>query len=305
MVRCLLQRLAEAILVSMTGDRGWDVPEKPYKLEPDPPPRGVDLPYDDGEPMETPRHRNQYWLLVFSLQHRLRGRKDIYVGGNEFLYFSQTQAKNNDFRGPDVYVVLNAISRDERRSWVVWEEDGRTPDVIIELLSPSTEHVDRGKKMRIYAQVLKVSAYYLYDPFTYELEGYELDPGSTTYRRIQADAGGRVYCRPLDLSLGVVEGEYIGMEIPWLRWIDPEGRVVPTAEEDAFEHLREVEQRAEAALRRAEEESRRAEEESRRAEEESRRAEEESRRAEEESRRAEELASQLAEYERKFGKLGE
>ena len=39
-----------------------------------------------------------------------------------FLYFSKTQAKNNDFRGPDVFVVMNT-SRRERKSWVVWEED--------------------------------------------------------------------------------------------------------------------------------------------------------------------------------------
>lgn len=36
-------------------------------IGPKPPPRGEDLPYDDGMPMETSRHRAQLDLLVDSL----------------------------------------------------------------------------------------------------------------------------------------------------------------------------------------------------------------------------------------------
>ena len=111
-----------------------------------PPPRGIDLPCDDGEPLETQRHRDQMELLIGSFQHSYRDRDDLYVGGNMFVYFSETQAKTNDFRGPDVFVVLGTEPR-ERRSWVVWEEGGRTPDVVIELTSDSTAAVDRGLKV--------------------------------------------------------------------------------------------------------------------------------------------------------------
>lgn len=59
-----------------------------------------------------------------------------------FIYYSSKQAKNNDFRGPDFFAVLNVDGNRSRQGWVVWEEEGRYPDVIIELMSPSTKNVD-------------------------------------------------------------------------------------------------------------------------------------------------------------------
>jgi hypothetical protein len=44
---------------------------------------------------------------------------------------------------------------------------------------------------------------------------------------------GDVPCPFLGLRLGVRHGRYNGLETDWLRWIDAEGRVLPTAEEDA------------------------------------------------------------------------
>jgi Uma2 family endonuclease len=127
------------------------------------PPRGEDLPFDDGEPLESERHREQMSLLIDSLKDAWRDRRDVYVGGNMAIYFSETQARNNDFRAPDVFVVLDTERR-ERKGWVVWEEDGRTPDVVIELTSESTEDVDRGKKKTIYARMLHVPFYACCDP---------------------------------------------------------------------------------------------------------------------------------------------
>jgi Uma2 family endonuclease len=250
--------------------------EHPLANYPKPPPRGEDLPWDDGEPMESERHGHQMDLLIESLLFAWRDREDFYVAGNMFLYFSEAQSRKNDFRGPDVFVVLDTIKR-ERKSWVVWEENGRTPNVVIELLSPSTERVDRGEKMKIYARVLRVPAYYLYDPFTHVLEGYSLDEEQLSYRRLSPDEQGRLRCAPLGLSLGLVECEYRGIRIPWLRWIDPAGRPLFTHGEWA---------------------SLRADEETQRADEEKRRADEEKRRADEEKRRADELAARLAQYER-------
>ena len=107
--------------------------------------------------METERHAKQQAILLSSLELAWDDRRDFYVGGNMFVYYSELQTKKNDFRGPDLFVVLNTTHR-ERKSWVVWGEDGRTPDVVIELLSETTEDVDRGEKMRIYANLLRVTS---------------------------------------------------------------------------------------------------------------------------------------------------
>ncbi|MFM7441321.1 MAG: Uma2 family endonuclease, partial [Snowella sp.] len=79
------------------------------------------LPYDDGETMETQRHKLQMDLLIEGLDIWLEQREDGYVGGNMFIYFSQAQLKNQDFKGPDFFAVTG-VSKKERKSWVVWEE---------------------------------------------------------------------------------------------------------------------------------------------------------------------------------------
>jgi Uma2 family endonuclease len=214
-----------------------------------PPPRGEDLPHTDGEPMETARHLEQMVVLIASLKDAWRDRDDVFVAGNMFVYFSELQAKRNDFRGPDVFVVMDTVKR-ERKSWVVWEEDGRGPDVVIELTSPSTEHVDRGEKMRIYAKLLHVAEYFLFDPFTARLEGFELYPTTRTYRARTADAHGRFPSRVTGLSLGVVRGRHGDIDADWLRWFAEDGTVLPTGQEREAARADAEAARAADALRR-------------------------------------------------------
>lgn len=182
--------------------------------------------------METPRHREQMNLLIHSLRDAWRDRHDFYVGGNMFVYYSETQAKRYDYRGPDLFVVLDCDDH-ERKSWVVWEEGGRTPDVIVELTSASTATIDHGPKMDIYARLLRTAFYAIYDPFSGALEAFELDGAHRRYVPIPAGADGRVRCEPLGLSLGVVPGDLFRSEAPWLRWIDADGKPLPIGEERA------------------------------------------------------------------------
>ncbi len=226
-----------------------------------PPPTVDELVTDDGEPMESNRHRLQMNLLIDSLDLHWAERPDVFVGGNMFLYFSATQAKKNDFRGPDVFVVLDTERRD-RKAWVVWEEEGKLPDVIIELLSESTAEQDRGKKKRIYEKVLKIPHYVLFDPFSAELEAYQIDPQLAEYHRVPPGADGRIPVPRLGLELGVWPGEHRGIEASWLRWYDADGRLIPTAEEraaEASERAAEASERAAEASERAAEAERRSE----------------------------------------------
>ena len=195
--------------------------------------------------MESDRHVKQMTLLVESLRMEWINRKDVFVGGNMFVYFSDFQAKRNDFRGPDVFVVLDAEEKERRLSWVVWEEGGRTPDVVIELTSTSTEAVDRGKKMDIYARRMHVSGYYLFDPLSSKLDGFSLEPGSRSYRPLVPLEGGDLPVSALGLRLGLRPGSYLGEGGPWLRWLSTDGRVIATNEERAAEARREA---AEARL---------------------------------------------------------
>jgi Uma2 family endonuclease len=235
-----------------------EIERDPYA--PTPPPGQDQLPSDDGEPMETWRHRLQSSLLIEPLREHWPDRPDVFASGNMFVYFSELQTRGEHFRGPDVLVVLGT-TRKARKSWVQWEEGGQLPDVVIELLSESTRAVDRGDKMRIYERVWKLGTYVLYDPWSHELEGYLLDPASGRYKPIaRADSGDLPVAR-LGLSLGL-RGEAIDEEPgPFLRWIERDGTVVETARE-----------RAEAERSRAEAERNRAEAERNRADAERERA---------------------------------
>ena len=65
------------------------------------PPTQNELPYSDGEPMESQRHQQQMELLIDALSLWLNEREDGYVGGSMFVYYSTAQVRNRDFRGPD------------------------------------------------------------------------------------------------------------------------------------------------------------------------------------------------------------
>lgn len=188
-----------------------------------------DLPSEDGMPMETARHRLQMNLLIEPLELAWKERQDFYVGGNMFVYFSPKQEFTYDFRGPDVFVVLDVPKRD-RKSWVVWQE-GKAPDVVIELLSDATLKADKGTKKLVYQNRLRVPEYFWYDPFSNNFAGFELYRGR--YRRMRPDKHGRLISQQLNLALVRWQGTYLNVEATWLRWATLAGVVLPTAEEQA------------------------------------------------------------------------
>jgi Uma2 family endonuclease len=196
------------------------------------PPSVDELITDDGESLESERHRLQMTLLIETLDRHLAGRDDVYVGGNMFLYYSAVQSKQMDFRGPDVFVVLDTERR-ERKAWVIWEEEGKAPDLIIELTSESTAEIDRGPKKRIYGRLLHVPAYFIYDPFSAELEGNVLPLAAGGYQALAPVRSGRLPAGLLGLELGVWRGTYCSVDAPWLRWHLPDGALLPTGAEAA------------------------------------------------------------------------
>jgi Uma2 family endonuclease len=202
-----------------------------------------DLPCSDGRPMETLRHTYQMVLLMMPLLRAWRGR-EFFVGGNMFLYYSMQQVRNRDFMGPDVFVVLD-VPPGFRKSWVMWEE-GKGPDVVIELLSESTEHLDRVEKKRLYQEVLRVPDYFWYDPWTGEVAGFALRNGR--YEPIEPDAAGRLRSEQLGLLLGRWEGEFAGERATWLRWMDAGGALLST-DQEAEEEERQRAERLASKLR--------------------------------------------------------
>lgn len=154
--------------------------------------------------------------------------------------------------------MVKDVTWRERLSWVVWEE-GKGPNVVIEVLSDSTADVDRVEKKRVYQDEVQVPEYFWYDPKTCEACGFRLAAGR--YQPIPRDAAGMLFSQQLGLKLRTWEGVYRGEPAVWLRWGTPDGVLLPTGEEDADEArrlLRSETERADAEQRRADAERRRA-----------------------------------------------
>jgi Uma2 family endonuclease len=197
-----------------------------------------ELVYSDGEPLETNWHRIQMNLLIDLIYQVMteRGRTDFFAGGDMFVYYSYEQARDVAsgrpyFRGPDVFYVAGAEIRRERKAWVAWEEGGRLPDVIVELLSPSTAKIDRTVKKDLYARTFHTPEYFLYEPSSMKLEGFRLM--GDVYKPLTPNAQGRLWSAQLELEIGLWYGEQTGEESTWVRLFHPDGRLVPTPAERA------------------------------------------------------------------------
>lgn len=200
----------------------------------------IDLIDDDGEPMESDWHVKAMLLLISCTEWWFRDRDDFYVGGNMFIYFSEQQARNRDFRGPDYFFVKNTRRKPLRKYWVTWLENGRTPNVVIELCSRSTLKQDYGKKKLIYQDILHVSDYFCYNPDRKKLEGWRLKNGE--YEPLKPNARGWLWSEELQLWVGVWKGKVGRFDDTWLRFFDRDGNLVLSEDEGALQ-LTEAEKR--------------------------------------------------------------
>jgi Uma2 family endonuclease len=187
--------------------------------------------FESDEPeMESSLHYLQLMVLVASLELLWSNRTDYFLGANLTVYFSRKQLKNRDFRGPDFFLVQDTTP-EPRKSWVVWEEDGKYPDLIIELLSDSTAEVDRTLKKQLYQNSFHTHEYFWFSPDTLEFQGFRLV--NRRYRPIPIAANGHRWSDILNLYLGIYDGQ--------LRYFLPNGDIVPTPSEEAL-HQRAIAQ---------------------------------------------------------------
>ena len=203
----------------------------------------IEYPTSDGRPMgETDLHRAIMFESIESLKQYYDSQK-VYVSGNILLCYQKGNRRRHV--SPDVLVV-KGLEPHDRKNYLLWEE-GRPPQVVIEVTSESTREEDIFDKMEIYRDKVQVAEYFLFDPrgeyLQPALQGYRLVGGQ--YEPIEPESG-RLASRALGLQLEEHENH--------LRFFDPAtGRWIPTLQEsrdEAEEKWRQSE--AEAARLREE-----------------------------------------------------
>jgi Uma2 family endonuclease len=153
---------------------------------------------------EDEKHRRGMTDCIDGLEYFFLERRDVRVGGNDFVYWEEGNPKARV--SPDCYVVFG-VEKKPRPNFKAWEEGGRLPSVVFEFTSKKTRHEDLKKKRPLYEQVLKVAEYFQFDPtgdyLKPILQGLRLRDG--VYEPIPL-VNDRRYSEQLGLEL-VIEGE--------------------------------------------------------------------------------------------------
>ncbi len=211
-------------------------------------------PESDGKPMaETDTHRKLMMDFILMLEDYFENNDDVYVSGNLLMYYEEGDPRKSI--SPDVFVVFG-VEKKLRNTYLTWAE-ANTPDFVLEIASPSTFPNDMGKKKELYASVLEVKEYYIYDPLGQivpSFVGYRLIDG--VYQEIDF-VNERLPAKTLGLELGEHDGKlrlYNPNTAQWLQTPSEEVKKVRALVENAEARAQQeanARQNAEAELAKA------------------------------------------------------
>lgn len=163
-----------------------------------------DYPTSDHRPMaETDLHRDMMYDVIGVLKAYYAGRP-AYVTGNLLVFYEPGNKRRHI--SPDCMVVKGIVPV-SHLNYLIWEQ-GKSPDVVIEITSKTTRSEDIKKKFEIYRTIMRVPEYFLFDP-----TGDYLQPRLQGYRLIDDQyvpiepTDGRLFSEELQLYLE-------GQEIP-------------------------------------------------------------------------------------------
>jgi Uma2 family endonuclease len=245
-------------------------------------PDHTQLPESDGTFVKNFQEHPQSILLTTTIRpvlDALHPDGNYAIGQDCGIYWRLTDPPEKGAEAPDWFYVPNVpplLNGEYRRSYVLWKEFV-APLIAIEFVSgdgseerdatPASQSDAKAGKFWVYEQAIRIPFYAIYEVKKASVEVYELK--NSRYQQLSPNRRGHYPIPPLGVELGIWQGEEANQTLPWLRWWDGQGDLLPTAEQRA-----EIEkQRADQADLRAEQEAQRAEQEAQRAEQEAQRAE--------------------------------
>ena len=201
---------------------------------------------------ETGLHWQVMVDTVETMRDHFAAEPMVHVGGNLLLFYEEGNRRKHV--SPDAFMVRGIPKFPLRDYYLLWEE-GKPPDVVIEITSKTTKREDQTKKRALYRDVLKIPEYFQFDP----TEDY-LKPSLQGVRRVGND-----YV-PIDLVDGRLPSIHLGLHLERsgeeLRLWDP---VTGSLAADSGGAAGSGARSAEQEKQRAEQEKQRAEQEKQRA----------------------------------------
>ena len=125
------------------------------------PPVGCDddgYPCDDAAPVDNSDHNIVSGYIKYVVGERYADRDDVFVDADLGLYFEQ--GNRSALVVPDVLVAFG-VEGGSRMSYKIWEE-GKPPDLVVEVLSHRTWRKDLRAKPSLY-EALGIAEYWSFD----------------------------------------------------------------------------------------------------------------------------------------------
>ncbi|MCY7322899.1 MAG: Uma2 family endonuclease [Phormidesmis sp. CAN_BIN36] len=221
-------------------------------------PDHMQLPESDGTFVKNFQEHPQSVLLTDSIEPILQQRHadgQYCIGQDSGIYWRMTDPPQRGAEAPDWFYVANVpptLNGEFRRSYVLWQEL-IAPLIVLEFVSgDGSQERDTTPwtgKFWIYEQVIRPAFYGIYEVTKSSVEVYHLVENE--YILLPTNDRGHYPISQLGVELGIWQGQYQNLDIPWLRWWDNQGILLLTGHETAAQTQRQLTQ-AESQLTQAE-----------------------------------------------------
>ena len=225
-------------------------------------PDHTQLPESDGTFVKNFQEHPQSILLTDSIEpilQKCHPDGQYAIGQDSGIYWRMTEPPEKGAEAPDWFYVPNVpptLNGQSRRSYVLWQEF-IAPLIILEFVSGTgkeeRDHTPWTGKFFIYEQVIRPAFYGIYEVQKSSIELYR--HVTNHFELVVANERGHFPIAELGVEIGIWQGVYQNLELPWLRWWDANGNLLLTG----WENSEQERQRAEQERQRAEQERQRAE----------------------------------------------
>jgi Uma2 family endonuclease len=212
-------------------------------------PDHTQLPESDGTFVKNFQEHPQSILLTESIKpvlQKIHPDGQYCIGQDSGIYWRITDPPERGAEAPDWFYVPNvppSLNGQMRRSYVLWQEY-ISPLIVLEFVSGnSDEERDQTPwkgKFWIYEQVIHPAFYGIYEVNKASVEVYHLVENK--YQLLPANERGHFPIQALGVELGIWQGEYQNVDLPWLRWWDLDGNLFLSGEERAEQEYQRAEQ---------------------------------------------------------------